>query len=100
METSEPCRVEIVDQTHHILLGIDANGNGSFADAGDVVYADADKNLYPDITLSKETDVAVLELFVFPHFKQNRSQREIKVTLSWEENGAWLPQAVNTLVLK
>src|SRR5438309_2177287 len=88
VETSEPCRVEIVEQTHHTLLGIDANGNGSFADAGDVVYVDADKNLYPDITLNKETDVAILELLVFPHFKQNRNQREIKLTLSWDENGA------------
>ncbi len=100
VETSEPCRVEIVEQTHHTLLAIDADGNGSFADAGDVVYVDADKNLYPDITLDKETDVAILELFIFPHLKQNRNQREIKITLAWEENGAWVPQAVNTLVLK
>jgi len=100
VETSEPCRVEIVEQSHHTLLAIDADGNGSFGDAGDVVYVDADKNLYPDISLDKDRDVAILELFVFPHFKQNRNQREIKITLSWDENGDWVPQAVNTLVLK
>ena len=100
VQTSEPCRVEIFDALSQELLAVDANGDGDFADAGDNITTDLDLNVYPDFVTSTATDVCRFELVVFPQFKQNRSPREIEITLSFGMPGSWTPQAVDRLALQ
>jgi tetratricopeptide (TPR) repeat protein len=100
VQVSEPCRVEIVDATSRALLAIDAQGDGDFRGAGDVLYADLDSNTYPDFQMSGSLDVRDLELLVFPQHRHARPAREIQVTLSFQHGTGWEPQATNRLIIK
>jgi hypothetical protein len=100
VQASEPCRIEVVDAFSHELLAIDANGDGDFEDLGDAFHTDIDVNGYPDFKVNSQADVKRLELAVFPHFKNNRNQREIEITLSFQTVTGWIPQATDRLIIR
>lgn len=100
VQTSEPCRIEIIDAFSHQLLAIDANGDGDFEDIGDALYADSNGDGYPDLKLSSTEDTKQIELAVFPQFKNNREKREIEISLSFQSHGVWKTQAIDRLIVK
>jgi hypothetical protein len=63
---STPLRLEYYDAVTHRLLAVDAEGNGSFADPGDVLEADADSNLVPDVAFDGRARLREIEVVVFP----------------------------------
>lgn len=93
---SMPCRVEIWDSNHEELIAVDANGNGSFEDPGDMVNADADANLYPDLD-TPETYVAIgLELMVYP-LDNTQEKGDLSVEFQLLESDGWQTQVVDTI---
>jgi len=94
---SQPCRIEIADASTGQILAIDAHGNGSFNDSGDVLTTDADRDGYPDFLLSHEHDVASFELFVYPSAGTNSVARQTEITLWHQEAGGWMADAVDVL---
>jgi hypothetical protein len=100
VKASEPCRVEILDVATDKLLAIDATGDGNFDGPGDVLYADQDGNGFPDFVLDKERDVIGFELLVYPESGTGRRASQIEISLLVEENGGWVEQAVDSLVVK
>jgi len=96
--TSVPSRVELLSSYTGDFLAIDANGDGDFEDAGDVMYQDGDLNGYPDLTLSPEHDTEAVELRVFPGTQTGSAEEEIDITIYIEENGSWHARGVDTLL--
>jgi tetratricopeptide (TPR) repeat protein len=97
---SQPCRIEIVDTQANQFLAIDANGNGDFKDAGDVLYADADADGYPDFALSPEHDVACFELRVYPLEGSIPASGKIEITLWRRDGGTWIADAMDVLKIQ
>jgi hypothetical protein len=98
VSANQLCRVELVDTLSARLLAIDANGDGDFEDAGDVLYADADADHHPEFALSPERDVACFELRVYPSVATTKATREeIELILWRSEAGAWVAEAVDVL---
>jgi tetratricopeptide (TPR) repeat protein len=100
VKASEPCRVEILDVATDKLLAIDATGDGDFDGPGDVLYGDKGGNGFPDFVLDKERDVIGFELLVYPESGTGRRASQIEISLLVEENGDWVEQAVDRLVVK
>ena len=97
---SQSCRVEIVDALTMNFLAVDANGDGDFEDAGDVLYADANADGYPDFKLTTERDLAAFELRVYPLVRNNSAPQELEVTLWRREAGGWTTDAVDVLQMR
>ncbi len=100
VKTSEPCRVELLDATRNTLLAIDANGDGDFFDAGDMLYEDADINGFPDLLLSPERDVANFELLVYPASNSDSHPREIEISVFLQDGTSWTAEAVDVLSIR
>lgn len=69
--TSRPCRVELYEILPHAArqrewLALDADGDGVFETATDVVLADRDGSGYPDVSFSSGKPVAALEVRLYP----------------------------------
>ena len=62
---STPLRLEYYDAATHHLLAVDAEGNGRFTDPGDVLLADADANLAPDVAFDGKERLREIEVLVF-----------------------------------
>ena len=62
---STPLRLEYYDAATHRLLAVDAEGNGRFTDPGDVLLADADSNLAPDVAFDGRERMREIEIVVF-----------------------------------
>ena len=95
VQTSEPCRVEMVDAERDLLLAIDANGQGTFSSTGDQVYSDADGDGFPDLPRVDAMEGGSLELRVYPLKKNRPGKIEIKVSVKTGEQ--WEEQAVDVL---
>jgi len=100
VQTSVPCRVEIMDAVTGKLLAIEANGDGDFDGPGDVLYADEDSNGFPDFVLDRNHDTASFELLVYPASSSPRKKSEVEIRLFVERDRAWVEQAIDRLVLK
>jgi hypothetical protein len=93
--TSQPCRVEMYDQ-EGILQMVDAQGNGSLADGGDWLGADADRNLAAEIIPNAETGEACFLLQLDP--KDWNGKQPIKIRVEWLMNGKWYPAAEDQII--
>lgn len=92
---SEPTRVEgfAADGT---LLFIDAEGNGSFADAGDLIATEEMDNLNPVLKSGMESGKFALRYR--PHAKLQTQQMEVRIeTRELGEDDAWSLDAVDLL---
>ena len=72
-EAASPCftasgalRLEYYDPVSGRLLAIDAQGNGKFNDAGDVLVEDLDANGAIDLSFAAGERLREIEVFVFP----------------------------------
>jgi hypothetical protein len=101
VQASSPLRIEIRDLDEKRCLAIDANGNGSFGDKGDILYEDADMDMYPDLAFSETDDTRTIDLVVYSMGdKSDVGEREVEITLFIKEGDEWLPRAVDTLLMK
>lgn len=98
VETSEPCRVEMVDADRDTLIAIDASGRGTFRNLGDQVYADADGDGFPELSRTDEKSGVSLELRVYPLKKNQPGKIEIKVSVKTDDN-QWEGQAIDELIV-
>ena len=86
--TSAPARIEIYDSADQ-PVSVDANGNGSLADAGDDVFMDPDFDGVADLPL--DHGEAMLRLQVFP--RDALPKDGLQVTIETSIDGAWIPVA-------
>ena len=100
VKTSEPCRVEILDVATDKLLAIDATGDGNFDGPGDVLYADEDGNGFPEFLLGRDHDAISFELLVYPAMRINGAASRIGISVLVEEDGNWVEQAGDVLLMK
>jgi tetratricopeptide (TPR) repeat protein len=100
VQTSVPCRIEFVNASTGRIMAVDANGDGDFEDAGDVLDQDLDTDGYPDFSFSRDHDADALELLVFPGAQDLGSADEIEVKLYVMEEGSWQHQGVDMLLLQ
>ena len=63
---STPLRLEYYDAATHKLIAVDAEGNGTFTDPGDVLVSDADSNMAPDVEFDGKERLREIEIVVFP----------------------------------
>ena len=87
---SAPLRLEYYDATTHHLLAVDAEGNGRFTDPGDVLLADADSNLAPDVAFDGKERLREIEVLVFstaaaPAAGPQTIVAELLIENRWEE---------------
>lgn len=92
VKTSESVRIEAYDSQDQLLF-IDANGNGSFLDPGDIINHDADKSGYPDLPI--QNGEAIFRLQVYP--RGAPSKEGIKVAIEVKDGDDWTPMSVNHL---
>lgn len=88
-----PCRVELVDDGTGEVLAVDAQGDGDFRLAGDVLWRDLDHDGYPDLTPSA-SEASGIELYLYP------THADVDHLVRLETRGAdgvWTPQTTDTL---
>jgi tetratricopeptide (TPR) repeat protein len=100
VKTSEPCRVEILDVATDKLLAIDATGDGNFDGAGDVLYVDEDGNGFPDFVFGPDREAASFELLVYPASRANRRASQVEISVLTEEDGDWVEQAADVVLMR
>ena len=90
---SSNMRIESYNAQTGELIAIDANGNGSFSDQGDLISSDKNLDNYPDITFKKGEKALTILFYVKPSaFKQNQT-----LTIKRKTNTGWTIDAIDTL---
>ncbi|MGD9418388.1 MAG: hypothetical protein Q7R22_005545 [Verrucomicrobiota bacterium JB025] len=93
VKASTPTRIECYadDGT---LLAIDANGNGSFLDSGDLIASDQNRNNWPDFTFKAGQSVTSLVLFVDP---LDDAAADSELALKLLHHGQWQTDAIDRI---
>ncbi len=94
VSASAPCRIELVRASDGRVLAVDAQGDGSFRGAGDLLWEDWNRDGYPDVAADVD-DESGLELHVFPQ------DRAVAVTVRLEGRvggGDWEVQTTDRLL--
>ena len=100
VKSSVPCYVELIDEATDTILAVDRLGDGSFGDKGDIVSADENGNLYPDVRFSEDASVFGLELRIFPtDLDTLEGVEEVTVSLEGLVSGKWEVLAENRVVI-
>lgn len=99
IQASQPMRIEIYNERTGKLAAIDANGDGDFEDAGDLIATDYNRNNWPDITFEPEATRSSMILYVRP-LSRNASQQEIELTVRLLVEGEWQTDAIDTIWTK
>ena len=93
---SVPCYVELIDDATATVLAIDRRGDGDFNDQGDIVVADENGNLFPDVRFSADAPVFGMELQVYPtHLDTLEGVEEFTVSIEALVQGSWEVLAEN-----
>lgn len=92
----QPIRIELWDAQTRELIAIDATGNGSFEDAGDVIVYDANNNLFPEVFITEDNSVRALEILTFPNESGN-IDKPIEIAVELSREGQWELQAINKI---
>ena len=90
---SVPCRVEIYDAESLVLLAVDAQGDGDFGGAGDLLAQDADIDGYPDTDRASQPVV----LHVFPVHGESY-HKPLDLALDIRIGDEWRPIGLDRLV--
>ena len=90
---SEPGRIEVYAAEDGALIYVDANGDGDWADSGDLLARDTNGNLLPDIDFTEPSRPRNIEVFYDGGWSQGPSTRTL--TIQMRENGEWVTHAVN-----
>jgi hypothetical protein len=83
--TSPPARVELYDERGAFAM-VDAEGNGSLADAGDQLAWDADRDGWPEIVPDGEGEA---QIRIHAHCLGAIPPEGLELRVQWQENGAW-----------
>ena len=94
VSASTPMRIESYDSASGQLLSVDANGDGDFLDAGDLVVGDTNQNNWPDLFLKAEDQRASLVMYVKPLAP---IAQEIELTISIQVDGEWQTDATDVI---
>ena len=87
-------RIEAYDGATGKLLYVDANGDGDFEDAGDLITSDTNHNNWPDLTFNAGDRMASLILYVKADATLTDEQ---ELTIQLLENGKWRIDAVDII---
>ncbi len=88
---SRPCRIEIAG-AGGALLAVDAEGNGSFFDRGDALYAAREG--FPEIAPAASANVAAFELQVF---LLDDSAGDLELAIQTRDGDVWKTQATDRI---
>lgn len=89
-----PCRIEIADERTGEVLAVDAQGDGDFRGAGDVLWRDADNDGHPELRLDPAEESG-LELYVYPAVPG----ADVQIALEARgPDGVWRAQTIDTLL--
>ncbi len=91
---SAPMRIEAYDGATGRLLYVDANGDGDFKDAGDVIASDSNNNNWPDVIFGAGDPMAMLTLYV-KAIQLDDLEKELTIKL--REEGEWRVDAVDVI---
>ena len=97
------CRVEYLDEATGDLLAIDGEGDGSFSGPSDSLIQDANRDGFPDFTLSPMRPVAGLEMLVFPHADGTGDVPDTELALSFHTRKSslrWKTRDANVMTLR
>lgn len=94
VSASSPMRIEAYNATTGKLLYVDANGDGDFKDAGDLISSDTNHNNWPDLIFHAGERMAALTLYV-KSASDTTTEQELTVQLL--ENGHWRIDAVDVI---
>ncbi|MBN2685936.1 MAG: hypothetical protein JXR40_11705 [Pontiellaceae bacterium] len=94
VSASSPMRIESYDSVSGQLLAVDANGDGDFLDAGDLVVGDTNQNNWPDLFLKENEKRASLVMYVKPLAPITQ---EIELTISIQIDGEWQTDATDVI---
>ena len=90
---SSNMRIESYNAQTGELIAIDATGNGSFSDQGDLISCDENFDNYPDITFKKGEKAVTILFYVKPtSFNQDQ-----KLTIKLKTKAGWKTDAIDTL---
>lgn len=93
---SVPCYVELIDDVTEAVLAVDRLGDGDFGDEGDIVIADENGNLFPDVRFSADAPVFGMELRVYPTDHETLERvGEFTVSVEGLVQGSWEVLAEN-----
>jgi len=82
---SPPARVELYDERGAFAM-VDAEGNGSLADAGDQLAWDADRDGWPEIVPDGEGEAHIR---IHAHCLGAIPPEGLELRVQWHEDGAW-----------
>ncbi len=82
-----PCRAEIVSKKTGKTLAVDATGNGSFADGGDQLVEDRNRDGYPDLLFKENDQEFGMELLV--SVPAGAAPESIHIKLQLRTSGDW-----------
>ena len=94
VSASSPMRIEAYNGATGQLIYVDANGDGDFKDAGDLISSDANHNNWPDILFNAGDRMAALTLYVKSEADRDGEQ---KLTIKLLEQGLWRIDAVDVI---
>lgn len=94
---SAPTRLEIRDPDTLALLAVDATGNGSFQDKGDVLTVDHNGNTFPDFDVARDQEVVTFEIHVFPVEAPNDDGSPVTIDVEILEGEKWVVEAQDWL---
>ncbi|RKX47092.1 MAG: hypothetical protein DRP64_01980 [Verrucomicrobia bacterium] len=94
VSASSPMRIEAYNGSTGKLLYVDANGDGDFEDAGDLISSDANHNNWPDILFNAGDRMAALTLYVKA---EPNAAEEQELTIQLLENGTWRIDAIDVI---
>jgi len=97
-ESPVPMRLEVYDSSSGQLIYIDANGDGDWLDAGDLIAQDLDRNGIPDILFGKDSVKADVEMHFHAHSKAFAEPVELRLQMHEEQD--WVTQCINRIALQ
>jgi len=92
---SRECRLEYFNPLTFDLLAIDANGDGDFDDAGDVVYQDANSSGYPDMAIDGSAMIGYAEFQAYT--EPSDTSIHFALELSTDNGITWSPLSTDEL---
>jgi len=89
---SAPVRVELYDAKTSELIYVDANGDGDFEDAGDLIASDSNGNHWPDLAMPPAETLRSFVMYIEQNHPEGTTlELQIKVL----ENGVWTTDSID-----
>jgi len=89
---SMPVRLELYDAKTSELVYVDANGDGDFEDAGDLITSDSNGNHWPDLAMPPAETLRSFVMYI-EQTQPEGSTLELQIKVL--ENGVWITDSVD-----